>query len=150
MVEERQRLVVLVAWWSGRVGDVLERTGRRPCFFFPRGREREGVAAARVESSGGESSPGKTRGEGSDAPLFWALKRQEAWPGSGNRGGGAAQENLRDPSGILGFQRGPQSGTDRSSPRTGTCSWCIQSAGFRAARGLDEMQNGERRSRGSR
>jgi hypothetical protein len=29
-------------------------------------------------------------------------------------------------------------------------SWRIQSAGFRAARGLGKMQNGERRSRGSR
>jgi hypothetical protein len=37
----------------------------------------------------------------------------------------------------------------QNSPRTGTCSWRIQSAGFRAARGLGKMQNGERSSRGS-
>jgi len=49
MVEERRRLVVLVAWWSRRGGDVLERTWRRPRFFFPRERETDGVAAARVE-----------------------------------------------------------------------------------------------------
>jgi hypothetical protein len=43
-----------------------------------------------------------------------------------------------------------RSGTNRNSTHRNLNSWRIQSAGFRAARGLGKMQNGERRSRGSR
>jgi hypothetical protein len=80
MVEERWRLVVLVAWWSGRVGDVLERTGRRPCFFFPRGREREGVAAARVEWWG-ELTRGKPEDRGRTPPCFGLSNDMKRGPG---------------------------------------------------------------------
>jgi hypothetical protein len=53
MVEERRRYGGgTTAWWRGREVDELERTVRRSRFFLPRERNRDGVAAARVERSG--------------------------------------------------------------------------------------------------
>jgi hypothetical protein len=105
MVEERWRLVVLVAWWSGRVGDVLERTGRRPCFFFPRGREREGVAAARVEWWG-ELTRGKLEDRGRTPPVLGSQTTgsvARVWKSGWGSGPGKSHGSLWD----SWFPKGP-------------------------------------------
>jgi hypothetical protein len=89
--------------WSGRGGG-------RASSSLADAREKR---SRRHESSGGETfRPGKTRGQGSDAPLFWAPKRQEVWPGAENQGGGAAREKLRDPSAFQRRHPNSPSGTN--------------------------------------